>query len=261
MNVEVPSNTLVKTERSWYYLEDGKQKGPIPESLISKMLEEKILGPETLIWSESMTDWIRASDVDTFKANLTLFPPPVPQTAIQTPTEPEIRKLKDGVSQIRPWVRYWARSCDIYLFAIPFGVLLGILYPPIFNMPEFLLGILMIFAWIFLEAWLLSTWGTTPGKWLLKTTVRASTGRKLTYSESLTRSFLVWVKGFGIGIPIVALITLVVAHARLKREGITSWDKEVGSMVTHERIGEFRTVVTAFLLLGFFFLIMWGSIK
>ena len=258
MNVEAPTTTIVETERYWYYLEDDKQRGPFPENLIGKMLRERVLRPDTLIWSEPMTDWILASEVDVFKTDFCCFPPPVPQ--VTAPSRPADRPAADAVPQVRPWVRFWARLSDIYFFAFLCGVALGIVYPPALDLPDGVMGALMLLIWVFVEAWLLSTWGTTPGKWPLKTTVRNSAGRKLTFSEALSRSFLVWVKGLGFGLPIVNLITLAAAHARLKREGSTSWDYKIASTVIHDRISEFRTVVTVFLLLGFLALIVMGSL-
>ncbi len=44
------------------------------------------------------------------------------------------------------------------------------------------------------------------------------------------------------GLPIISLITLAVAHKKLLRDGITVWDREGGFVVSHEKIGIVRTV-------------------
>lgn len=70
---------------------------------------------------------------------------------------------------VRPWVRYWARMLDVYLACILGGVAIGVFAPNALAQPgsDQLFGIACIFAWIFIESLLLSTMGTTLGKWLL----------------------------------------------------------------------------------------------
>jgi len=250
MNTEVQSNMLVETERSWYYIEDYKQKGPVPENLIKRMFAEKILGPQTPIWS-----WAPASDIETFWDDLSHSIPPAPAATAPMSESPTIASQTATVPQIRPWVRFWARFFDIYLFAFAFGITCGILCPSILELPDAFVGISIMLMWVFVEAGFLSAWGTTPGKWLLKTKVKDLRGGNLSFSNALSRSFLVLFKGLGFGIPIIGLITLCVAHSNLKKQGWTSWDRENGSKVVHARISEIRTVVATLLILGFIILI------
>jgi uncharacterized RDD family membrane protein YckC len=167
---------------------------------------------------------------------------------------------RSQVRQIRPWVRYWARTFDIYLFGIVLGIVLsvplqGILTPAL----ERLLGLLIVFLWVFVEALLLSTGRTTPGKWLLKTRVVALDGQ-LSYSKALARSFSVWWRGMGIGFPLTALIALLLSYRRLNARQITWWDEDVKTVVVHERIGPVRAVGFIVVLLTFFTLVLAGSL-
>jgi len=143
----------------------------------------------------------------------------------------------------RPWVRFVARFIDYNLFTIFVALVLLVVAPRLLIIPEFFLGMLIIFIWVFVEAALLSTWGTTPGKWLLKTTVRDNAGNKPAFSRAFSRSASVWLRGLGMGLPIISLITLAVAHKKLLRDGITVWDREGGFVVSHEKIGAVRTTV------------------
>lgn len=151
--------------------------------------------------------------------------------------------------QVRPWVRLWARTIDVFLFAIIAGFILGIVVPGILAMPELALGIMFTFGYNFVEPAMLSAWGTTPGKALLRVAVRKSDGSKLNYSEGLNRVFKVWLRGMGLGIPIVALFTHLTAYNKLTKNGITSWDQEGGIQVIHQKIGFPRVLAT----LGLFF--------
>ena len=154
----------------------------------------------------------------------------------------------DGVSQVRPNVRFWARCIDMVFFA-----LLLVLVCATFNLEVTsgaLLGFLMLLAWVPIEAGFLAAFGATPGKWLLRTHVRRAVWPPMSYGEALSRSFRVWAKGIGCGIPIVTLFTHLAAFSRLKREGITSWDQRLGLVVVHSKIGFFRGLLAAVILLG-----------
>lgn len=168
-----------------------------------------------------------------------------------------VGSVKLAVPQIRPWVRYFARITDIWLFSVVVGFTVAILAPSVLNLPEIVLTIGILFAWVFQESILMTNCGTTPGKWLFKIKVRDSRGKKLSFSDALNRSFSVLFKGFGAGIPIISLFTLLSSRSKLKRDGITIWDEEGGYVVTHEKIGALRSVVITMLFLGFFSLIAW----
>jgi uncharacterized RDD family membrane protein YckC len=156
------------------------------------------------------------------------------------------------VPQVRPWVRYFARLIDYYLFGIALGIAFSLVAPSVLeNMHQLLIAMVAVFLWIFTEASLLSSGGTTPGKWLLRTKLRDSKGRKLTYRNALKRSFSVWWKGLGIGIPIVSLVTLIVAYNKLTGEGLTTWDREGDFVVSHNEIGVLRSIVAIVLYIGF----------
>jgi len=169
--------------------------------------------------------------------------------------EPAASPAKMVASPSRPWVRFWARVLDVNLFALVVGIcggagiIAGLIKPNIVeSVSSMWLGMGVVFAWIFVEALLLSTVGNTPGKWFLKTKVFTSSGDKLNFSTALTRSFRVWFIGLGAGIPVICLITQIVAYHKLKYKGITIWDGDDGLIVTHERIGVIRTLATIVML-------------
>jgi len=129
-----------------------------------------------------------------------------------------------------------------------------------FALNPLILGNISIFLWFFVEAFLLSTWGFTPGKWLLKVTVRRKRkilGSKLSFFEALIRSFWVWFEGCGLGIPLIYLFTLIYSYYYLKGRGITRWDLGLDVKVTHEKIGVIRTIMTALLIVGLYSLVLY----
>lgn len=186
-----------------------------------------------------------------------------PAAAIPIPPVPRSQPapIAAPISQVRPWVRYWARIFDIYVAAVVGGIIVGIVNPHAFDQPgsDQLFAIVVIFLWVFVEPIFLSTSGKTPGKWLFKTRVVPSSGGKPSYSAALTRSFKVWWRGLGIGFPIASLITLIVAHGKLTKQGITSWDKDDSFTVVHERIGAVRITFAIIAFVVFFAFVVIGN--
>ncbi len=141
---------------------------------------------------------------------------------------------------IHPWRRYFGRMFDYTLSGIILGIVSLFVWPTLLAYSEFLLVLIGGLLWIFIESFFLSSWGFTPGKFLVSTKVEKIDGRKLSYSEALYRSFLVWLKGVGCGIPLVSFITLYKSHSKLHNDGISSWDRECRTTVTHSELNPVR---------------------
>lgn len=200
-----------------------------------------------------------------------LQPPPEPvtdftdvdQVVKQGHAHPGVSPDEDadvvGVNQIRPWVRYWARMIDIMFWALPGGILLGILAPQLVLNTEpgsdYLIGLVLLLMWVFVEPLCLVVFGTTPGKTLMRIRLVYNGGGSLTYGAALARSLKVWWRGLGAGLPLVSLFTLITAHQRLKRNQRTSWDAEGGFTVQHGKVGWPRALLVVVLLFLYFFLI------
>ena len=145
------------------------------------------------------------------------------------------------------------------LFAAVAGILAAV-WPPLATftgrIPDRLFGMFLIFLWVFVEAALLAGFGTTPGKWLLRTRVQSRDGRPLSYFRSLGRSFDVWFRGLGIGFPLATLFTTIAAYNRLTKERITSWDSDGDFVVTHREIGALRILIVILIQVAFFALVI-----
>lgn len=148
---------------------------------------------------------------------------------------------------VRPWVRYWARTLDIVYFGIVCSILVFFFdqhtFKKMIGESQDAAIILIVLLWAFVEPISLMVFGTTPGKWVLKTTLRKDSGEAFTYAEGLSRSLKVWFRGQGIYFPIVMLITNCIAYTKLRKNGITSWDKEGNLVVEHEKIGVLRGLI------------------
>jgi uncharacterized RDD family membrane protein YckC len=243
-------------EKRWYYFSDNKQVGPVSAETIQDLLSARVLHSNTHVWTSGFEKWQPMKNVDAFHSD---YPPTIPPRLTNATTKIEDINFEEPVPQVRPWVRYWARMMDIFLFGLVFGGVAGILYPPILDVHDTLLGMILLFVYLFFEPIMLTAWGTTPGKALLRISISKANGDKPTYREALSRSVSIWAGGLGFGIPLVSLITLVLSFSRLKKDGITSWDKGGNFRVSHWRIGPIRVITIILIFIAFFFLMAWGT--
>src|SRR5690606_6248205 len=102
----------------------------------------------------------------------------------------------------RPWTRFWARSLDQFFFmCLCLGALMilrqaGWATVDYLDFWQNVLLFLMI-GWHLIEAFLITQWATTPGKYLLGIRVTDADGNHLQYGASLRRTFGVYVLGLG----------------------------------------------------------------
>jgi hypothetical protein len=151
---------------------------------------------------------------------------------------------------------------DLSLFSLVAGLLIAIFAPRAFSVTkrfgalgsQVIWQMILLFEWVFVESSLLSFFGTTPGKSIFRTRLVLGQSQSIPYSIALSRSFKVWWRGLGAGFPVVNLFTLTNADNSLTEDSITSWDREGGFVVTHEKIGSPRLVIATICLVVFFVL-------
>lgn len=157
----------------------------------------------------------------------------------------------------RPWVRFWARGVDSTVAALLFERTAPLLGLPLTGWSDFAVMWTGFVVWIPLEAILMATTGTTPGKWLLRVTVSP----RMSFSTSLNRAVQAFLKGMCGGMPLIGLIMMYKSYKRLNARGITMWDESIGLTVTHETIGPLRIVATALITALSFLLPSLGVIR
>jgi len=164
------------------------------------------------------------------------------------PNKKEI--LKNG--GYHPWRRYFARNIDVLtsgLVAFIFMLYIIDRFLPekalLINKAldnDFVSAFTMYALWIPIEAIFLSLLGTTPAKWIFGISISKKDNSKLSFFDALHRSFLVWLGGVGLGIPIYTIFTNYSSYQKLTVSGETSWDKEIRTVVAHKKWGVFRTI-------------------
>jgi hypothetical protein len=121
---------------------------------------------------------------------------------------------------------------------------LGIAFPALFagsdKGVESLYVILGSGAYAVFEAFCMNVFGTSLGKRLYGITITRTAEEGFALRVSFQRAFAVWVRGLGMGFPLVSLFTLGTAHRTLTREGQTSWDRDFQCTASHKELSFLR---------------------
>jgi uncharacterized RDD family membrane protein YckC len=170
----------------------------------------------------------------------------------------ELERAKSGrTSEARPWQRLAARLFDYAIWGLVLALLLSELRA-LGAVPDTLsywLGhpllapILITGSWVPIEALLIASVGTTPGKWLfgvfLQFSISDAYARRDTSAQlqrALQRSFRVWWEGVACGFPLLAPVLIAVAYEKIAQNQETDWDFAQDVLVTHGPPGVLNTI-------------------
>lgn len=162
----------------------------------------------------------------------------------------------DEVGEIRaqatPWTRLWARLLDLTIYLAPLSLLVGYLFPDFVMLPIFagnggssLLGALLLPLAMVLDAGVISVFGNSPGKWLIGTRVETIRHERPDFGTALNRNFLLYLKGIGLGIPIIAIVQYFINFSKLRNGRQSSWDSDSNTRVYDINSHIVRTFVVA----------------
>ncbi|GAA5121335.1 RDD family protein [Luteolibacter yonseiensis] len=235
----------------WFYEESGKQGGPVSGEKIKQLLATRTLDPSSLVWRDGMPQWSRVDTIPGFETS------PYASPAAGMSSEIDWSGYSPTGPQIRPWVRYWARTLDILLFSLIGGLALGAVFPAAEQINDLVFGLILMLIYNFVEPLFLSVWGATPFKALFLIRVRNQDGSKLAYRQALVRTFKVWLRGEALGAPLISIFTHLTAYTFLTERKITSWDAEGGFIVSHREIAWWRWIVVIALVALPFVAIAW----
>jgi uncharacterized RDD family membrane protein YckC len=158
------------------------------------------------------------------------------------PQENDISPDEDD-EVVWPWRRYFARQLDYLLGATILSLILAVYYPESELLEnDVALGIVSVFIWVFIESFLLATFGTTIGKALFSIRLVTAEGDSLNFFQALRRSFAVYIRGIAMGFAFITLLTMANAYFKLKSNKITTWDKNGGFLVRHSAIGPGKVI-------------------
>lgn len=243
-------------EGTWRYKVGEQEIGPVATEELCRKFASGELPLQTPVWSEAIDKWVAAGTIPGFRQLA-----PVPAQALDTPgvALDYYAASDDFASQPHPWIRFFARGMDATLVMMTLSVACAVIFRGRYPVPSLVIYAGLAVVSVFIEALLLSAWGTTPGKAFLGIKVETASGTKPTYSQALSRSFMVWLIGQGLYIPIVSIITELVAYGKLTSEGQTTWDRSTGLRVRHAPCGAGRVIGGIFLAVGYSMLLGIGT--
>jgi hypothetical protein len=287
------------SDTRFFVARDGQEIGPFTRNELLRAIADGRYGKGDFLWQDSVGEWLPLETVQPFARQIghaevidVVEPAPAPPeppprktpdpddvrilrgsptspaadlpvvTARQQPAQ-EGQLLRPGdradLSQRRPFVRYAARLLDMAVFsflALGTAGLLGLHLGPD---QAILLEIFLLALYVPVEAVIMGKFGTTPGKALLRIRVVREDGRPLDLATAMNRAVMVWWRGWGIGVPIVSLVALIVAFSKLMSQGQSTWDRDLRTRVLHGPVGLGRGFAVLVLIL-FLFGVSMGSV-
>ncbi|MFN0128973.1 MAG: RDD family protein [Verrucomicrobiales bacterium] len=258
----------------FYLTQNGVQRGPFRVFQIKEMVDRGEASPADLGWHPGLVGWFPLREIDAIAPYLPGASPPTEDTSdphpaagpaepelvapasprglpAPPPTRPPSRESKWHLFGLRALPRFLARSFDAMLWfslVCGLGSALGVLPPLAFGIPvvvSFWFIPLHSLAWVAVEAWLLSRFGTTPGKWLFNLHVRDHEGGLPSYMNALKRAFFIWVFAWGMGHSHWAMFGSLISLMLFLQHGRMVWDHLVGTQIVQPRVRSAAWVVYA----------------
>lgn len=201
--------------KDWWYSVQEEMRGPVEKEELEELFNKRKITPGTLVWKEGMENW-------------------TPLKVVEELDFLHSETKKPGIKTLQkqyPWRRYFARSFDLFLegflivFCVAFFFEDFITWCTEDRVRNAIFGLILNQIALILDGLIQGVFGNTPGKALLGITLKHTSGRPLTVSETLHRNFSLLSKGFAYFTPIFSLITLVYQYRRLRSGKPASYDE------------------------------------
>ena len=142
------------------------------------------------------------------------MPPPLPRPALLFAPTQSFAQSRPSPFDSHPRIRILARLIDASLFMAPLALISQLAWGEV---PGVLLYLGIPAIWLLCEAWLLCSFGTTPGKALLGVRIQQESGRNPTFLQSLERN----------------VFTTVLAVAKMISDTPPAWTRYVELRARH----------------------------
>lgn len=247
----------------WFVLRGTQQAGPFTREQIGKLYSSASIQGDTLVWRPGCADWMPLTAFTEFDAQRPTTAVLQRSAAVQDVSRPVTNPGQWADVSPHPWRRYFARHLDYAvwgstaMFTISIGLL--IVSAPLHDQFKSLLSgptgeligyVLALVLAAIINAFLIGLTGGNLGKWLFGVRVLNEAGRPIGLIRSFQRELRVLVFGLGLGVPIIALATLLFAYQKLKADKVTSWDRALALKVVHREDGVSQNI-------GFIMGIIW----
>lgn len=282
-------------ESDWYLLDrGGRRYGPYERAFVEQLVAQREVLADTRVWHPGLAHWLRADEVLTFAAEARVLGSagaqsnvamvraapeapratqrPVPKPAVAAPPgspaptataspRPAARRVAPApMPSFQVWQRTLAGIFDLLVAALVLQVIDKVILT---DTPAWLTtrsGLLV--GWALLDAWLLPTFGATPGKALFGVTIRAADGGKLDPRTALLRGgalplALLILSGLGPVFSFFSLLLLAAAWQWLRSGRKLWWDEMTRSTVSYAELPQPRRVLAVGAFAALLFLLAW----
>lgn len=215
-----------------YWIADKKKCGPATVPDVLSLVQMGELTPETRGWHAGCGQWMPLRELPALadflqeKQEEEALPEVPGETGTPSPGVPE------GAVRVylpSPAVRLLARLVDMALYlALVYGVIFVRQIP--FEAMLLPSSPLLWIAFVALEAGLVSSLGTTPGKALLGIQVRRVNSGPMTLGCALSRASMVFVCGMGMMVSLLPLFMMGYSWWILRSRGISLWDARCATL-------------------------------
>ncbi|HSI61865.1 MAG TPA: RDD family protein [Candidatus Saccharimonadia bacterium] len=228
-----------------------KQTGPHSQFFIIQGIREGRLHGAEMVWRIGLEGWQPLRDLEDFSS----YWPPSPEVLAKAESAKELARTE--LDRPQPWLRFWARMIDLIWFCCAFFIIVHMLMPEamkqitIFAVRWYIpMEPFILLFYVPVEAWMLSRYGTTPGKSLLRIQVRTLPGALPTFRQAAHRSFLVCIKGLALGLPFISMLVMLWWKLQLAQARPTPWDETAETRVEHGEPEGWRYMLLVGIVLG-----------
>jgi uncharacterized RDD family membrane protein YckC len=227
-----------------YLLQDGEKSGPFSVFEVAEEVRSGRATGDTLGWHQGSDGWIRLEDLP---AASTIFVEPPPRRELVEAEDLAARRARLAPERLRSSVRLWARLID--LFFLEWIILMVVLGSGMTTVTDLLtkthleMQLLPAALLVVVEAFLIRSFGTTPGKWLLRVQVVMDDGGLLSLKTSFRRALTVWWRGVGFWLVPLNIFMMALSQATLLSTGKTPWDHACGTRLEYGKLDTNRILL------------------
>lgn len=241
----------------WWYVEGREVNGPCSLNKLNGLLKDHRLMPQTWVWSQELVRWTQAKDVPALTAahgpsasddytDLSTIDLPVP--------DPE------GPQRPGPWTRWIVQYADLQLISVLLYLLIWLAGHAV-TLPDlsatwlqWVINLILVAFGLWVQGLMIGRFGTTPFKRMVGIRIETVDGSPLTQTAVHRRQVGLWWRGMGLGLPIVEIVTNIIAFIPVSAGRRTDWDQAAGLDVRQSRHRPeilLLVVLTSFMLFYF----------
>lgn len=215
------------------------QAGEEPmDSVLSRHLRQLEQEGERITHCREICAQMKVDRVQYQTLNADKYLQEVNQPAFESQPEPQWKK--DVIPRVRsPFRRFFARGLDLLFYVTLWQLFLIIaLDVNLSNRGSgggVLDAVMQLLLMLVLEPVFLRLLGTTPGKWILGLRVVGEDGKHLTLAQARSRTWKVWFRGMGLGIPIYNLVRYWKSYRACEDGEILDWEEDSTLLLRDEK--------------------------